>query len=43
MEKELNLGPNEYQLAVSILFVTYCVSRDDACIALSVRVTDRHF
>lgn len=29
MEEELNMGPNQYQLAVSILFVTYCVSRNE--------------
>ena len=29
MEDELNLQPNQYQLAVSILFVTYCVSRNE--------------
>ena len=28
MEDELNLAPNQYQLAVSILFVTYCVSHN---------------
>lgn len=26
MEKELNLQGNQYQIAVSILFVTYCVN-----------------
>lgn len=26
MEKELNLKGNQYQIAVSILFVTYCVN-----------------
>merc|ERR1712070_313008 len=25
VEEDLNLGPNEFQLAVSILFVTYCI------------------
>lgn len=25
MEEDLNLQPNQFQLAVSILFVTYCV------------------
>jgi hypothetical protein len=27
LEKELGLTGDQYQLAVSILFVTYCVSR----------------
>lgn len=25
MEKDLNLGPNQFQMAVSLLFVTYCL------------------
>merc|ERR1712113_331781 len=25
VEEDLNLGPNQFQLAVSILFVTYCI------------------
>lgn len=27
MEQDLGLGPNQYQIAVSILFVTYVVRR----------------
>lgn len=27
MEVELNMGGDDYLLAVSVLFITYCVSR----------------
>lgn len=39
MEDELNLGNNEYQLAVSILFVTYCVSRDEILLKRNNQLT----
>ena len=39
MEEELNLAPNQYQLAVSILFVTYCVSRDEILLKRNNQLT----